>query len=236
MIKKIKSFQRLIAPLNKVISVSRNIIRSSVHERPFPALVFVLSGFFNIILGASAAIIVGWPKSYLGRGSKVIGSKGISVGKNASIKRQAWIEAIFVYNQQTFSPLIKIGHHFFASDRLHISAINLIEIGDNCLFGSGVYISDHNHGVYKGNEQSLPSEPPIQRKLISFGPVVIGSNVWLGDNVVIVGPVTIGNGAVVGANAVVTRDIPASVMAAGSPLRILKTFNSTNGHWEKFDQ
>lgn len=236
MIKKIKFFQRLIAPLNKVISISQYIIRSSAHERPIPALVFVLSGFFNIILGASAAIIVGWPKSYLGRGSKVIGTKGISVGTNANIKRQAWIEAVFSYNQQLFSPLIKIGRNFSSSDRLHISAINRIEIGDNCLFGSGVYISDHNHGVYKGNEQSLPSEPPIQRKLISFGPVIMGSNVWLGDNVVVVGPVNIGNGVIIAANSVVTQNVPDFMMAAGVPVKIIKSFNFENNQWEKFEQ
>src|SRR5450759_5133097 len=106
---------------------------------------------------------------------------------------------------------------FYLSDRLHLSAINRIEIGDNCLFD--------NHGSYKGDVQSAPSEQPIKRKLISLGPVVIGSNVWLGDNVIIIGPVRIGDGVVIGANSVVTRDIPEHVIAAGAPLRILKTFN-----------
>lgn len=97
-------------------------------------------------------------------------------------------------------------------------------------------ISDHNHGSYKGSEQSNPPESPIKRKLVSFGHVIIGSNVCLGDNVIIVGPAKIGNGVVIGANSVVMRDIPANVIAAGAPLRILKTFNEGNGLWEKFEQ
>ena len=146
--------------------------------------------------------------------------------------RYAWIEAVSGNNGHTFSPVIRIEQGFCASERLHISAINRIEIGDNCLFGSCVYISDHNHGSYKGEEQSAPSEPPIQRKLVSHGPVVIGSNVWIGDNVVIVGPVRIGNGVVIGANSVVTRDIPDDVMVVGIPAKILKRFNQESGKWK----
>ncbi len=224
--------------INSILSAYgqiRYIVRSAARERPAAAVVYVFRETYNFVCSRFAAMLVGWPRSSLGASSKVLGSRGISVGKNASLKRLAWIEAVFVYNEQSFNPTIKIGQEFFASDRLHISSIDRIEIGDNCLFGSGVYISDHNHGSYKGREQSNPFEPPIKRKLISFGPVIIGSNVWLGDNVVIVGPVKIGNGVVIGANSVVTRDIPDHVIAAGSPLRILKTFNEENGLWEKFE-
>jgi len=101
------------------------------------------------------------------------------------------------------------------------------------LLGSGVYISDHNHGIYNGLGQSAPTEPPSDRKLLPNGSVIIGSNVWVGDNVVIVGPVTIGDGAVIGANSVVTKDIPRDVIAAGAPVRVLKKFNPISGVWER---
>lgn len=233
-----KNIPWLVVLINFILSeysYIKSIVRSSAHERSFVALVYVPSELLSHVLGGCSAKILGWQKSYLGRGSKIVGSQGITVERNSFIKRQAWIEAVFVYNEQSFSPLIKIGERFYASDRLHISAIDRIEIGDDCLFGSGVYISDHNHGSYKGQEQSNPSEAPIDRKLVSFGPVIIGSKVWLGDNVVIVGPVTIGDGVVVGANSVVTKDIPNCMMAAGAPLRILKSFNHNNGQWEKFE-
>lgn len=205
---------------------------SASHERPVAAMRHVFQEILGRLCGRLAAAIVGWPNSSLGSGSKILGTACIEVEKGACIKRLAWIEAIFAYNEQRFTPSIKIGQRFFASDRLHISAIDRIEIGDNCLVGSGVYISDHNHGSYRGEEQSLPSEPPIRRKLTSRGPVIIGANVWLGDNVVIVGPVCIGNGVVIGANSVVTRDIPDHVIAVGAPLRIVKSFDEKNARWE----
>jgi lipopolysaccharide O-acetyltransferase len=67
--------------------------------------------------------------------------------------------------------------------------------------------------------------------LFSSGPVIIGSNVWVGDNVVIVGPVRIGDGVVIGANSVVTSDIPENVIAVGAPARIIKSFDKTSGEW-----
>ncbi len=222
--------KKIVGTVHKQIA---RIMRASARERPMVALLYVPREAFNLLHDRVTAKLAGWPKSSLGYDSKVLGSRVITVGAHASVKRHAWIEAIFEYNDQIFNPSITIGQKFFASDRLHISAINRIEIGDNCLFGSGVYISDHNHGMYKGDEQSKPSEPPIERKLVSWGSVIIGSNVWFGDNVIVVGPVKIGNGAVIGANSVVTRDVPDRVMAAGAPLRMVKSFNEDIGVWEE---
>ena len=52
--------------------------------------------------------------------------------------------------------------------------------------------------------------------------MIIGSDVWLGANVVVVPGVRIGDGAVVGANAVVTRDVPPMAIVAGVPARLLR--------------
>lgn len=207
------------------------ILRLAARERPIAAFFRVVSRVHDRLRGRFAASVVGWPKSHLGAGSRVLGTRSILVIGNISMGRNAWIEAVAGYFGQTFSPVIRIGQGFSASESLHISAINRIEIGDNCLMGSGVYISDHNHGSYKGTEQSAPSEPPVKRKLVSHGPVVIGSNVWVGDHVVIVGPVKIGNGVVIGANSVVTRDIPDDVMVVGIPAKVLKRFDRKSGRW-----
>lgn len=186
--------------------------------------------------GKLAAFSVGWKKGYLGQGSRVIGTRFISAGDRLSVGRYAWIEAVVDFDKQVLRPVIIIGQGFHASERLHISAINQVNIGNNCLFGSCVYISDHNHGSYKGQEQSHPSELPVKRRLVSHGPVVIGSNVWLGDNVIIVGPVRIGDGVVIGANSVVTRDVPSNVIVGGVPAKIIKQFNSSSGKWEALEK
>lgn len=212
----------------------KGLLAAAHRERRWAAVYFVLHGVLDAIRGRVAANIAGWPKSYLGPGSKVIGTRAIAVAGNAHVHRDAWVEAVFSYANRSFEPMILIGKRFGASNRLHITCINRIEIGDDCLFGSGVFIGDHNHGTYKGEEaHSHPSVPPVQRQLSSGGAVIIGSNVWLGDNVTVIGPVTIGRGAVVGANSVVTRDIPENVIAAGSPAQVLKRFNDRTDKWEE---
>jgi maltose O-acetyltransferase len=53
-------------------------------------------------------------------------------------------------------------------------------------------------------------------------PITLGDNVWLGGGVILCPGVTIGDDTVVGAGAVVTRDLPAGVVAAGTPARVLR--------------
>ena len=202
-------------------------------EKPSIAFFRFIDWLVRLLEGKLCAYFAGWAKSHLGRGSTVIGSRSIFVGEGSSVGRYAWIHAIHEYKSFTYKPSIKIGVRFYASQRLHISAINSVVIGNDCLFGSSVYVSDHNHGSYKGNLQSNPNEAPLERPLISDGSVVIGSNVWIGDNVVIVGSVKIGDGVVVGANSVITSDIPENTIAVGIPARVIKKFNSVNCKWEE---
>jgi len=209
------------------------LLSAAAKERPAAAVIFIVRKVYERLRGRAMAAIMGWTKSYLGPGSKVLGTAAIEVGEGAYINRYAWIEAVHTFRGQEFKPAIKIGRGFAAADRLHISCTHRVEIGNDCLLGSGVYISDHNHGIYNGLGQSAPTEPPSDRKLLPNGSVIIGSNVWVGDNVVIVGPVTIGDGAVIGANSVVTKDIPRDVIAAGAPVRVLKKFNPISGVWER---
>ena len=53
-------------------------------------------------------------------------------------------------------------------------------------------------------------------------PIHIGKNCWLGAGVIVVPGVTIGDNSVIGAGAVVTKDIPANVVAVGTPARVLR--------------
>ena len=54
-------------------------------------------------------------------------------------------------------------------------------------------------------------------------PVSIGDSAWLGGGAIICPGVTIGENTVVGAGSVVTRDLPANVVAAGNPCRVVRT-------------
>ena len=101
---------------------------------------------------------------------------------------------------------------------VHIGCINRITIGKGTLIGSNVLITDHSHG---DKEYDLT---PSNRPLYSQGPVVIGKNVWIGENVGILPDVTIGDNCIICAGSVVTRSIPNNSIAAGNPARIVRQF------------
>jgi maltose O-acetyltransferase len=68
-----------------------------------------------------------------------------------------------------------------------------------------------------------PLEPgPRRDRWEAAEPIVIGDNVWLGGGVIVCPGVTIGEDTVVGAGAVVARDLPAGVVAVGSPARVVR--------------
>jgi len=104
-------------------------------------------------------------------------------------------------------------------DRVFIGAGTQFDISDSLVIGShtliapGAFITDHTHNSARGtiiNDQGIRS-----------GPVVIGSDVWIGTRSVILAGVTIGDGAIIGAGAVVTKDVPANAIAAGIPARVI---------------
>ncbi len=125
-----------------------------------------------------------------------------------------------------------IGNNVKFNHRTHIGVMNLVELGDNCLLASNVYISDHGHGNYRGANQDSPSVPPNNRPL-AVAPVKIGRDVWLGENVCVLPGVNIGDGSIVGANSVVTTSLPANCIAAGAPARVVKEWNSAQQCWVK---
>jgi acetyltransferase-like isoleucine patch superfamily enzyme len=164
-------------------------------------------------------------------GSQVSGTRFMSIGEDFRVHGPAWIEAITEYAGVSHTPRITVGRSFRASDRLHISAITRVSIGDNCLFGSSVFVGDHAHGSYKDQSASDPSTVPAMRPLGNQGQVTIGDRCWIGDNVTILGPVRVGEGSVIAANSVVTSDIPSGSLAAGAPARVIKFYDEELRRW-----
>lgn len=184
------------------------------------SIVAKISSFFGRINGA----LLGWKASRVPIRSRVIGHDCINVGRGFMSVNPVWIEAVKEYQNIRYSPEITIGDNFRSSGNTHIGCIAKVAIGDDCLFGSNVLVSDHNHGYYKGNSSKLQNLAPVNRPLVSKGSIEIGDQVWIGDNAVVLGSVKIGNNAVIGANSVVTRDIPAFAIAAGNPAKIISTY------------
>ncbi len=126
--------------------------------------------------------------------------------------------------------LIKIGKNVQINDNVHIGAIEQIDIHDNVLIASKVFITDHNHGTYSGDRQDSPLSPPSSRPLFSK-PVIIKENVWIGEFVSVLPGVTIGEGAIIGTSSVVNKDIPPYTIAVGVPARVIKKFDFNINKW-----
>lgn len=157
--------------------------------------------------------------SFVGLGLTVKSSENITIGDNFYAEDNLRIETYPRYKKYTYSPQLIIKDNVSFGYRCHLGCINKIEIHDNCLFGSNVYISDHSHGEINRSELKIV---PRERKLFSKGPIVIGENCWIGDNVCIMPNVSIGKNSIIGANSVVTHNIDKNSVAVGAPARIIK--------------
>ena len=99
---------------------------------------------------------------------------------------------------------------------------NRIDIGSNVLIASNVQIYTATHST-KVDERMVQDCPEGQEICRTYAlPVRIEDGVWIGGGVTILPGVTIGDNSVIGAGSVVTKDIPANVVAAGNPCRIIK--------------
>lgn len=94
-----------------------------------------------------------------------------------------------------------------------------ITLEDNVMLGPNVNLFTASHPVREEERRQIPG---VHEGLEFALPIVIKKGAWLGGNVTVLPGVTIGERAVIGAGSVVTRDIPADVVAAGSPARVLR--------------
>lgn len=115
---------------------------------------------------------------------------------------------------------ITIGDYCNIGQENHLTAATYIKIGNGVQTGKCVLISDNSHG--NPADISLLAIPPYERPLHSKGGIVIGDNVWIGENAVILGGVCLGDGSIIGANAVVTHDVPSGAIAVGCPAKIIQ--------------
>lgn len=151
---------------------------------------------------------------FTGKGKITLGNKNVFGVKNGGKYYSNYCEIQARYEDSK----IVIGSNVAVNNGLLIIAAKLIEIGDYCLIGKDVQLIDFDaHGL-----------APFERRS-SIGkvrPIKIGSNVWLGNNVIILKGTEIGENSVVGAGSVVTGGkFPANVVIAGNPAKIIKSLD-----------
>ena len=122
---------------------------------------------------------------------------------------------------------IRIGSHTTIRYNTTVESIVGVEIGHFVIISNNVLITDNN------NHPTDPARRLVMSKSGFYGdlwhwrhadckPVVIGDNVWIGRNAVVLKGVSIGAGSIVGCHAVVTEDVPPYVIVAGNPARVVK--------------
>lgn len=157
--------------------------------------------------------------SKLGKNIHIVGKEFIEIGDNVYIGKGTALTAFCINNHLHESRII-IGNGCVFGYYNHITAANGIIIGNNLRTGKNVLFSDNSHG--DPNDKELLHYHPNQRPIFSKGKIIIGDNVWIGENACIMANVNIGNGVIIGANSVVTHDIPSYSIAVGVPAKIIK--------------
>ena len=123
---------------------------------------------------------------------------------------EAYIEPTF---RCDYGYNIEIGENFYANMNCVILDEAKVTFGDNVFIAPscGFYTAGHPLDVEQRN-----------RGLEYARPIRVGNNVWIGAQVCVLPGVTIGDNTVIGAGSVVNRDIPANVIAAGNPCRVIR--------------
>jgi acetyltransferase-like isoleucine patch superfamily enzyme len=109
------------------------------------------------------------------------------------------------------------GDNCFISKAANIPDPHLIKLGDNVWITSGCQLLCHDASVIMINIMRSGHRDRV-------GPIVIGSNSFLGNNVIVLPGTTIGSKTIVGAGSVVTKDIPENSVFAGNPARFVCDF------------
>ncbi len=178
--------------------------------RIFLGNIFYVLAVWKGVDFAGRPIIIGRPKFRRYAGTKIV------IGKRAEFLSGSRDNLIGI-NRPCMLSTFNAGTKINIGDDCGFSGTVIgahvgITIGDRVKCGANTLITDSNWH---------PEDPRSGKP----APVVIGNDVWLGVNAVILKGVTIGDHAVIGANAVVTRDIPAHTVAAGNPCKVIRSLS-----------
>ena len=113
---------------------------------------------------------------------------------------------------------VRIGRECFLNFDVMFVDTNTVTLGDNVQVGPRVQFVTPLHPVDDVEMRAAGWE--------RSAPITVGNNVWIAAGVTVCAGVTIGDNSVIGAGSVVTKDIPANVLAVGTPCRPVRTLRT----------
>ena len=118
-----------------------------------------------------------------------------------------------------------VGKAFYCNYDCVFLDCGTITIGDHVMLGPKVALYAVSHPIDPA-VRSLGYDYPMD--------ITIGDRVWIGGSVVVCPGVTIGDNTIIGAGSVVTKDIPANVVAAGNPCRVIRPITEEDtAYWNR---
>jgi acetyltransferase-like isoleucine patch superfamily enzyme len=176
-----------------------------------------LSGRLNLLRAAYWGVQIGKGARFFGKCYfKKYPGTTIKIGRKSSFRSKCNSNLIGINRPCMISTLdspfkaqIIIGNNCGFSGTV-IGAFKSIYLGNNVRCGANTLITDSDWHL-DDPRSGMPAD------------VVIEDNVWLGVNSIVLKGVTIGANTVIGANSVVTKSIPANVIAAGNPCKVIRS-------------
>lgn len=140
------------------------------------------------------------------------------------------------FDQLVKEGVVEVGRHSYGKPKVRtwVSADGRIRHGGRLLIGAFTSIGDGVQILTGGEHvigctttsplRTLLNLPGVDRdgQPSTKGDVVIGNDVWIGSEAMILSGVHIGDGAVIGARALVSRNVPPYAVAAGNPARVVR--------------
>lgn len=108
---------------------------------------------------------------------------------------------------------VTIGKNTHVGERTHIGGGGKVTIGEWCQIANNVIIATANHNI--GLERYYNN--------VSYEDIIIGNNVWIACNAIILPGVKIGDNSIIAAGAVVTKSVPENTIVAGVPAKFIRT-------------
>lgn len=153
--------------------------------------------------------------SRISKGVEVLGRnfKYMDLGDNSSIGSYSRIHLSNILTP--YKAYLAIGCNTHISAWSSLGCAGGVTIGNNCLFGEGLFLHSENHLF--NDPVVLIKDQGVSQKGIS-----IGSNCWFGSRVTVLDGVSIGDGCVIAAGSVVTKSFPSRQLIAGNPAKVIR--------------